>query len=108
VNLLAASRRPKPELTSPSALVSCVLAAVTNNNEALLFEPEKNAYKGVWKEVSIVDSSESALDESLPLSQSFDLTSHLIKLIFTGMRRLSTHGNDVADQLHHRGRLGTC
>lgn len=55
----ATAERP---LTLPSALLSCVLAAVTNNNEALLFEPEKNAYKGVWKEVSAVDSLSDTLD----------------------------------------------
>lgn len=63
-----AEQQQRRELTSPSALLSCVLAAVTNNNEALLFEPEKNAYKGVWKEVSTVDNFQHARLTASPLA----------------------------------------
>ncbi|ORY70654.1 putative zinc-finger of transcription factor IIIC complex-domain-containing protein [Leucosporidium creatinivorum] len=77
--------------TGLSSLGGCVLAAVTNNNEALLFEPEKNAYKGVWKE-------------------SFDLTSHLIKLIITedDLQPADGHIQTALDRRRLAARLHEC
>lgn len=50
------------------------MVATTNNYEALLFEPEKNAYKGAWTEVRQAGSSHFCFSR-LTL-QGIDLRSH--------------------------------
>lgn len=62
-----------PNLTFFLLSHSCVIAAVTTNHEALLFEPEKNAYKGTWKEVSRFEYKASAELILLRTDLRFDL-----------------------------------